>query len=73
MLDEQVEAVGHHFQHHDLPSPFIDLDPDQLIQPHRDPAVEERAAVLQAPHHVQPQVVHAAHRAGGPPWPQLHY
>ncbi len=55
--------VGHHLEGDDLPPALVRLLPNQFVQASRDPAVEDRTAVLRAPHHVEPEVVHAA---GGP-------
>jgi hypothetical protein len=60
VLDEQVHVIRHHLKSDDLPTLLGGLLLDQLPQPGRDPATQHPAAVLRAPHHVQPQVVHAA-------------
>lgn len=60
MLDEQVHVVGHHLQSNDLPAVLVCLGPDQLVEAVPDPPAEDRAAVLGAPHHVQPQAIHTA-------------
>ncbi|GGN94012.1 hypothetical protein GCM10011579_093100 [Streptomyces albiflavescens] len=67
MLDEQVDVVRHHFERHDLPPPFVDLGPDQLVHTCRDPSAEDRTAVLRAPHHVQPEFVHATGKPANHP------
>ena len=59
MLHEQVHVVGHHLKGDDLPPAFLCLLPDQFVQSFRDPAAEDRTAVLRAPHDVEPEVVHA--------------
>ena len=60
MLDEQVDAVRHDLQGDDLPAVLVSLLPNQLPQPSRDSAAEDRAPVFRAPHHMQPQIVHTS-------------
>ncbi|GAA4518881.1 hypothetical protein GCM10023191_093660 [Actinoallomurus oryzae] len=62
-----MDVAGHHFQRHDPPPPFLSLGPDQPLQTFYDPAVEDRPAVLRAPHHMQPEVVHPAGEPANPP------
>jgi hypothetical protein len=59
-LHEQVHMTRHNLQRHHPPPVLAGLRADQLLTPDSDRAAEDRTAVLRAPHHVIPKVVHPA-------------